>query len=406
MEIFGTYFSPNSLILMYILHIIISSVLALIVTIYIRRRYESKSKEAQANDRKRLARIANRSLFFKALFQISLHKYNPIASFLFFFLFNLSVPVFGYLATIWVAYYLVHVKYKNKVVTTNILNLDEFQVSFLEVERIFGEGSMSNIITEEDVPKSKKLKALSTLSSNISPSTLRIIKQTLSSKNDEIRMYGYAIINKTEKRLNEDINRYLEIYNDKTADEATRAEAAKELAYFYWEMVYTELSHESLRESFMKEVLDYIHIAKIYYAKEIRNYNEEMAEVEKELNNLRYNQNQDRTLNHNVKIEELETELEILQEKRKASKDTNAKLHILKGRVHMLKKEYDMAVQEFTIAQEMSESDSSFVLPYLAEIYFILRKFNVAKAIMNKTHSLDLNPKLYPIVAQWRSEKW
>jgi tetratricopeptide (TPR) repeat protein len=73
------------------------------------------------------------------------------------------------------------------------------------------------------------------------------------------------------------------------------------------------------------------------------------------------------------------------------------------GRVYMMQKDYDHALAEFNTAQELSESDFSFVLPYIAEIYYIMRDFDTAKKIMNDASSLDFNPRLYPIIAQWRS---
>jgi len=401
MEVFGVHVTNEQIILFYMFHLIISIVLAFFVSIYIQKRYDTSSKASKENDKKRLEAIANRSLLFKFLFRISLHRNNPLASFLFFFIFNLSLPIFGYIASLWLGYYLLHIKYDQKFVSTNILNLDEFGYSFLKVERIFGEGSMVNVVLAEEVPKSKKLKALSSLSSNISPMTLRIIKQTLASKNDEIRMYGYAIINKIEKKLNENINKHLEIYNDKSLDDATRYEAAKELAYFYWEMVYAELSHDSLKESFIKEVVKYVDIAKGYYRSQMEATQGSLLELNKELNDLR---TRDIIKKEDLKkIEELEKKLLEHEESNKNYKDTSAKLYILMGRVYMMKKEYENAVEEFTMAQELSESDFSFVLPYLAEIYYILRKFPIAKSIMNKAESLDLNPKLHPIVAQWSS---
>jgi len=245
MNIFTLYIPELYLPYLLLVHVILSVIFAVLISFYIAKRYVSKTEFAKEMDKKRYEEIENRSLFFKFLFAASLHKYNPISTKVYFFLFNFSLPVFGYIASLWIGYYLVHIKYKQKFINTNILNLDEFGTSFLKVERIFGEGSMTNMILNDDIPKSKKLKALSSLSSNISPLSLRIIKQTLSSKNDEIRMYGYAMINKIEKKLNDDINKYLEIYNSSEDDEK-HYEAAKELAFSYWEMVYTELSHESL----------------------------------------------------------------------------------------------------------------------------------------------------------------
>jgi len=401
MDIFGVYIEENYIYILLVFHIIASFFIALFVSMFIRQRYEVQTEAARKNDKMRLERIGERSLLFKILFQISLHKHNSFASFLFFFIYNISIPVFGYFASLWIAYYLVNTEYEHNVVNTSILNLDEFELSFLSVERIFGEGSMSNMILAEDIPKSKKLKALSSLSSNISPLTLRIIKQTLSSKNDEIRMYGYAIINKIEQRLNENINKHLEIYNNEELDTSLRYESAKELAFFYWEMVYTELSHETLRDSFIKEVTKYLDIAKEYYDEMIEEHTLIALDYKHEVIKIR---KQNMLKKEDIeKIKDIEKEIYANRDLAKSYRDTKAKLYILMGRVYMMQKDYDHALAEFNTAQELSESDFSFVLPYIAEIYYIMRDFDTAKKIMNDASSLDFNPRLYPIIAQWRS---
>jgi tetratricopeptide (TPR) repeat protein len=214
-------------------------------------------------------------------------------------------------------------------------------------------------------------------------------------------MYGYAIINKVEKRLNEDINRYLEVYKNSAEDDEKKYEAAKELAFSYWEMVYTELSHESLRDNFLKEVVTYLSVAKDYYAQTTKTQEDVVETLEKEVESL--SQKESLTSEELEKLRDLKEELEDKKAVLKHYKDSTAKLFVLMGRVYMVKKEYESAITEFTVAQELSASNSSFVLPYLAEIYFILGKFYIVKSILNKAESLELNARLYPIMQQWRS---
>ena len=188
--------------IIYVFHALISLLLAFFLSGLLIKRFIKSSKEVDARDKKRLEVISQRSSIFKVLFNASLHKNNRLTSIFFIFLFIFAMPVVGYIFAIWTTLYLKKVSYDKKVSNTNILNLDEFGISFLKVERIFGEGSMSDLMTNKYAPKSKKLKALSSLSSRLSPANLRIIRSTLSSTDDEIRMYGYATINKAEKALN------------------------------------------------------------------------------------------------------------------------------------------------------------------------------------------------------------
>jgi len=393
-------FEPYVL-LIYFFHTIISFILALILATFTMKRFESESKEINFKDKKRLEEISQRSLFFKLLFRVSLHKNNRLTNVLFLFLFIFAMPVAGYIFAIWITYYLRNVSYEKKVSNTNILNLDEFGISFLKVERIFGEGSMSELMNNQYAPKSKKLKALSSLSSSLSPANLRIIRSTLSSTDDEIRMYGYATINKAEKALNTKINNYLEIYHNEEEkyDEEEIANSAKELADLYWEMIYTELSHDSLKAGFLVEVKNYIAISKKYYMPKTDSLQIEFNQLETEINSY----SKEKKTVTPEEIDEKKSKKKIIKDQLLHNNNILTKLYLLMGKVYMNEKNYELASTEFTIAQEFYEGKSSFILPYLAEIQFITGNYAIVNSIINKSKDLGLNSTLYPIIEQWKN---
>jgi len=373
------------------LHLVLSFALSLFVSKIVSKRFVSGGEKVALADRKRLQENALNSWFKRLLSQISLHKNNQIAVIAFMFLFNLSIPFLGYFFTVWVTWYLVNVKYKKKQVTTSFLNLDEFSMSFLKVQRSFGEGSMNDLMLSEYAPKSKKLKALSFLAANISPASLKIIRQTLSSTDDEVRMFGYAIINKAEKSLNQKINFHLDILHRETAkgseqDAAVVGNSNKELAFLYWEMIYTELSHESLKTGFLTAVMQYIETAKEYYLPKI-----EGLALEHEALRKNYIQAQDGTDVLALKEEELQATYKIC-----------SNLYMLMGRVYMKTKNYKEAKKEFTIAQELVEGEDTFIIPYLAEVYYDTGRYSIAKSVLESAKGLELNATLYPIVDQWK----
>ena len=396
------------IILLYILHILLSILSAYVVSNYNSKRFINDEQEINAKDKQRLEEIVNKSLIFRLLFRVSLHKNNKITNFLFVFLFNLAMPLIGYFLSAWVAWYLNNIKYEKRVSNTNILNLDEFGISFLKVERIFGEGSMSDLMTSEYAPKSKKLKALSSLANNPSPANLRIIRQTLSSTDDEIRMFGYAIINKAEKLLNIKINYHLERFNKEKNSQNPQlsilAHAAKELAPLYWELVYTELSHESLKENFKKEVLKYIAIAKDFYIPEIENLQGKVDKLNKELSQIQKSKKEKTSdaKTKQINIEDIEKKLLAQNNALKETHEINTRLYILMGRLYMSTKEYENAKVEFTLAQSLHEDQLSFILPYLSEIHFVTKNYKVVNSLMNQAQDLELNATLYPIVDQWK----
>jgi len=397
-------------LVLYIFHIVISLILGLILSRYTVERYKQKSKEITIKDKIRLKAVGNRGFIYKKLFNVSLHRNNRISNIVFIFLFNISMPLLGYFFSIWITWYLKNVTYEKKVSNTNILNLDEFGISFLKVERIFGEGSMAELMNSEYAPRSKKLKALSSLAHTLSPANLRIIRSTLSSTDDEIRMFGYATINKAEKSLSIKINNYLEIYKEEekkviNKDLEKKADAAKELAMLYWEMVYTELSHESLKVGFLTEIKKYVKIAKEYYIPRSHSIQKDLENIQKRLKKAKIYESEhaQEKLAKNRTSEYYSRILKEIKDKLLKYNDVESKLYILMGKVYMHEKDYEHAVTEFTIAQELYDGSSSFILPYLAEIQFLTGNYSIVNSIMNQSEELSLNATLHPIVEQWRS---
>jgi len=374
-------FVQEHFLVLFFVHILFSLALSFAISKYALKRFKKSGAEIVLKDKQQSRNIRQKKWFLTLLFDASLHKNNQITIFLFVIILNIVIPIIGYLVSIWLFWYMVNIKYRKKVLDTNILNLDEFKSSFLKIERIFGESSMINLIENAYIPKSKKIRALSILATN--GSSLSIVKQTLASDDDEIRMFGYAILNKAEKALNEKINLNLNIIRLETTKEENKdhkkiALAAKELAFLYWEMVYTEVSHESLYTNFLDSSISYLIIAEDYYLENISSMVNSINKLKKD--------------DHQLKIEKIKLTETYL---------TCSNLFTLMGKVYSKKQEYDKAKESFKMAEELLFEKSTALLPYLAEIYFITKKYSLTKSILNSSKELKLNPKLYPIVKQW-----
>jgi hypothetical protein len=372
-----------------LIYLVVTLIFAYLVSFYLRSRFPNADAQRKLEDLQKLTLLQNTKIQ-KILARASLYKYNRLMAMLFIFLFNIAIPVVGYPFTLWLSWYLTHVKYEKKIVFTNILDLDEFKNTFMKIERVFGESSMINLLNNEYVPKSKKLRALATLASTPSPSSLSIIKQTLSSNDDEIRLYGYSILNNLEKKINAKINANLQFIHEKafeqksSEDEKEIAQAAMNLAFSYWELVYMELAHESLKNNFLNSAINYIELAKEFYIE----YVEDLANELQELKNTPLKKKE---------IHHLEIELEEAYEK-------TSNLYTLMGRIFLYKGAYEQAQAEFTIAKELLPEDATTIIPYLAEVYFSVKKYAITKSVLNKYDSLRFNAKLYPIVKQWERQ--
>jgi len=380
----------NIMIEKYILiYLFITLIFSYIVAFYLRVRFPGPDEQHRLLDLQKI-KILQHTKIQKILAQASLYKNNRLMATLFIFLFNVAIPVVGYIFTLWLTWYLTHVKYEKKIVFTNILDLDEFKNTFMKIERIFGESSMINLLNNDYVPKAKKLRALATLAATPSPASLAIIKQTLSSSDDEIRLYGYSILNNLEKKINSRINQNLQFIHEKAFKEKSKeeekqiAQAAMDLAFSYWELVYMELSHESLKNNFLNSAINYIELAKEFFIDYIEELSDELESIKK--NPL------------------LKKELHFIEEELQEAYEKASNLYTLMGRIFLYRESYEQAQAEFTIAKELLPEDSTTIVPYLAEVYFNVKKYSITKSVLNQYDSLRFNAKLYPIVKQWERQ--
>ncbi|MEA3523270.1 MAG: hypothetical protein U9R50_09860 [Campylobacterota bacterium] len=323
---FEEYWIFDSLFVFYAVHAVVSALIAFIASFFLLKRFED-----------------NKHLFIG-----------------FVFLFNIAMPGVGYLFTIWVIYYLLSVQYDKLLNNVSYINMIEFETEFPEIQRIFGEGSMSDLLSNGLAPTSLKMKALVSMADNITQKNLSLIKNSLSDKDDEIRLYSFAIIDKIERGINKSIHQKLNSFQEnsenmsnidsKDITEKEREEyikLAEELTYLYWDMVYFELSDEDLKKYILQEVKR--------YAKIVLNAH----------------------LNH-------------------------IGINVLLGKVYLMEKEYENASTCFAVAIE-NENETGFTHPYLAEIFFNQKNYRSTKSLLSNAKILQMNGTLYPVVEQWKS---
>ncbi|WP_331774822.1 tetratricopeptide repeat protein [Sulfurospirillum sp. 1612] len=268
--------------------------------------------------------------------------------FLFFFLFHIVVPIVGFVFSIWIVYHMRCVDYPHEIKSAHMINMDEFEDTFITINRSFGEGSMSDLMINDSIGLEKKMDGLAFISENISNKNISIIKQNFSNQNDEIRLYSFAIINKMEKSLQEVIHGLLGDYKMEK-NRTKKAALAKELAETYWEIIYYNLSDDALED---------------YYVRQVYHYLDEVLEV--------------------------------------TPYDLSA--HLLLGRIHMLQKRYDEATTEFVFIIESNYEYFKFVIPYLSEMYFNSKRYFLVKSLLSNTEDLKLNLSLNSIFEQWTAK--
>lgn len=152
--------------------------------------------------------------------------------------FNTIVPLLG-IAVGWILMLWGFRKSQSVTLSIETENIDTEILTgrFPIIQRIFGEGSLSTLLSNPNVPSEKKIKALTMLTQIKSRASLSLIKETLTDPDDEVRLVGFSMLDKMEKRVNHKIHELKNIAKVHP-DPHKRAEAFRELAFTYWELLY------------------------------------------------------------------------------------------------------------------------------------------------------------------------
>ncbi len=257
---------------------------------------------------------------------------------------QIAMPIIGYLFGAWIIYYLRNVRYDKRLTHTRYIDMDDFQSEFVQIKRIFGEASISELLNGTNSSSALKTKALASVSDHINQKNINLIKRSLSDSDDEVRLYSFALIDGMERDINDKIHQMLQAFEQTQALER-KIDIARDLASLYWDMVYFELSDADLKSYILDQVK--------YFARFV---------------------------------------LKVFP--------GDVKVNTILGKVYLIEHQYDEAATCFTLVIEQ-EGDNEYILPYLAEIYFNMRNFRSVKALLATADSMKINAMLHPVLQQW-----
>ncbi|WP_456397253.1 hypothetical protein [Desulfurobacterium sp.] len=182
------------------------------------------------------------------------HFKRTIRNTLTIFLFNLLIPVAGYIFSI-INFLIIARLKKNNLFETKKLPIRDITLEKVKVKnRKLGEAALTQLI------KSKKINnehALLIMGNFINPQTIEAAKTALFSDNDEIRLYAFAILSKLEKEIDDKIS-FLKTKLKKIDNTKEKALIHFELASLYWDMVYLKVADKELIPFIIKEALNHI----------------------------------------------------------------------------------------------------------------------------------------------------
>lgn len=257
---------------------------------------------------------------------------------------QMAMPIVGYLFGAWIVYYLRHVRYDKRLTHTRYIDMDDFQNEFVQIKRIFGEASISELLCNANSSSALKTKALASVSDNINQKNINLIKSSLSDSDDEVRLYSFALIDGMERDINDKIHQMLSAF-EKAERLEQRIDLARDLAALYWDMIYFELSDADLKGYILDQVKHFARIVLGVFP-------------------------------------------------------GDSKVNIVLGKVYLMEQRYDEAATCFTLVIEQ-EGSSEYTLPYLAEIYFNLRNYRSVRALLATADGMKMNAVLHPVLHQW-----
>jgi polysaccharide biosynthesis protein PelE len=207
-------------------------------------------------------------------------------------------------------------------------------------------GGMKFKITNSQAPSANRFQALNILHSMPLKVSVPILKQILTDKTDDIRLFAYGMLDKQEKAINNEIHRILSSLKEQNEeDPEVRAYLYKQLSENYWNLVYYGMLQGELMAYALSQAAGAIQQA---------------------------------------------VEL----------KGSDADFWMLKGKILMKQAKYDEAKIAFRVLEAFGIA-SAKTAPYMAEIAFMERKYKDVASLLSNSKSFENIPSMMPVVEYW-----
>jgi tetratricopeptide (TPR) repeat protein len=187
-------------------------------------------------------------------------KVTSVRILLFLFSFTLisTLPLLGNLLIVILTPWLALVKKVAKGPSIQVVETPMFQYEG-DVKTDITVGSMWGAkidLNSERTASAEKMRALTILNAVSTPASMHVNEQTLKHRDDEVRLYAFALMNTKEKQIERQISvilKQLSVNKDTTQ----RALFQKSLAALYWELIYYGFISNDLLEFTLSKALKY-----------------------------------------------------------------------------------------------------------------------------------------------------
>lgn len=266
------------------------------------------------------------------------------AVFALFFCFNFFVPGFGAAGTLLILLYFKKHLYSGERAEFSNVPLPPFLAESSELGAGMGEGGAWSRLRTIGLPRELRLKALLSVGTGGGGNASRLLQHATGDADDEIRLLAFNLCERQEQKIQQTISAALEAL--KTAETPVlRASICRNLAFSYWEMVYSALAQDDLRSFFVEQAAKYAEQSRLYGGED-------------------------------------------------------PSLHILVARIHLQKHEYqpaDVAIH----AALAAGADPLKVVPYQAELAFHARDFKSVRRLLMQDATIRFRPCIGQVAQFW-----
>jgi polysaccharide biosynthesis protein PelE len=258
------------------------------------------------------------------------------------------LPVLGSALVLVLAFYARAIDRRPTERSFRILRLPVFTAATRDPVLSYGAGSIRSRLTNLELPKEVRLKALLTVQTMPGNLSTGLLREVLSDPSDDLRLTAYGMLDKGEKLLNHVIQQNLKLLESST-DANRQAQVHKQLAACYWELVYQGFAQGELRDFSLNAALRHARTAA-------------------------------------------------------QRRGGDADLWVLVGRIALERRDLALAAEALETAQKRSASASRVCL-YLAELAFLKRDFATVRRLIHGITRQECGLSTAPLQVFWRVEK-
>ncbi len=180
-----------------------------------------------------------------------------------FFSFNFFVPALGAIGTLLILLYFIRYYTERERPEFEQVPLPPFLPESAAVGGGMGEGGAWSRLRLHSLPRGERLKALLSVGSLGGGNAGRLLQHATGDSDDEIRLLAFNLCERQEQKIQQTITTAMDALQIAETPEVKKT-LCRNLAFSYWEMVYSALAQHDLRDFLVDQAARYAALAQEY----------------------------------------------------------------------------------------------------------------------------------------------